>query len=87
MQQPITFVFPSQSTEGPKTINDDETNDGGFVSSFADGGGKHSVLGIKVDVMLQAQEHRIQDKIDQIDKNNELRVKAQSENFNGALSV
>lgn len=35
--------------------------------------------------MLKAQEHRIQDKLDRIDKNNELRVKAQSEHFNRAL--
>ncbi|CAI9285288.1 unnamed protein product [Lactuca saligna] len=36
MQQPITSLFLSQSTEGPKTVNDDETDDGGFVGSFAD---------------------------------------------------
>ncbi|CAI9290473.1 unnamed protein product [Lactuca saligna] len=34
MSQPITSLFPSQSTECPKTVNDDETGDGGFVGSF-----------------------------------------------------
>ncbi|CAI9281857.1 unnamed protein product [Lactuca saligna] len=122
MQQPITSLFPSQSTEVPKTVNDDEFDDGRFVGSFVDiesdpdeedipdhilmsgkqfkipnwkynsllqlqedGGGKHSVSGNKVDVMLKAQEHQIQDNIDQIDKNIELRIKDQSKTFNGAL--
>ncbi|CAI9288442.1 unnamed protein product [Lactuca saligna] len=34
----------------------------------------------------QAQEHHIQDKLDQMDKCNELQIKAQSESFNGALT-
>lgn len=41
--------------------------------------------GIKIDMMLKDQEHRLQNKLDVIDKNNELKVKAQSETFNGEL--
>ena len=36
MQQPITSLFSSQSTEGPNTVNDDETDHGGFDGSFSD---------------------------------------------------
>ncbi|CAI9266780.1 unnamed protein product [Lactuca saligna] len=115
-------VLDTSPQEGPKTINDDETDYGGFVGSFASiefdpneedvpdhmlmsgkqfkilnrklnsllqlqvyGGGKDSVSGIEVDVMLKAQEHCIQDKLDQIYKNNELRDKSKFESFNGAL--
>ncbi|KAL7601611.1 hypothetical protein Lser_V15G20875 [Lactuca serriola] len=90
MQQPITSLFASQSTKEPITVHDDETDDAGFVGSFADiefdpeeenipnnmlmsgkhfkilnrklnsllqlqadAGGKHSVSGIEVDVMLK----------------------------------
>lgn len=41
--------------------------------------------GIEFDVMLRAQELRLQSKLDHVDKNNELRVKAQSVTFNGGL--
>lgn len=37
INQPITSLFPSQSTEGPKTVQEDETTeDGEFMVSFAD---------------------------------------------------
>ncbi|CAI9270781.1 unnamed protein product [Lactuca saligna] len=36
MNQPITSLFPSQSTVPPKTMNDDDTNDGLYGASFAD---------------------------------------------------
>ena len=36
MHQPITSLFLSQSTEEPRTVVDDETDDGVFVGSFAD---------------------------------------------------
>ena len=51
----------------------------------ANAGVKHSISDIEVDVMLKAQELRLLNKIDQSDKTNDLRVKAQSETFNGAL--
>ncbi|CAI9286464.1 unnamed protein product [Lactuca saligna] len=35
MQQPITSLFPSQSTKTLKTGHDDETDDGEFMVSFA----------------------------------------------------
>ena len=38
-----------------------------------------------MDVMLKFQELRIQEKLDHMDKCNELRVKAQADNFKGAL--
>lgn len=89
IQQPITFLFPSQSFEEPQSVHEDEMYDGGFVGSFAeiqfsseeknisdhmlmsgktfkilnmklksllqlqaDGGGKHSIYSLEVDVML-----------------------------------
>ena len=51
----------------------------------ADSGLKHSVSGIKVDVMLKAVEHRLQHKIDVNDKNNELRLKAQNYLYTSSL--
>lgn len=37
LNQHITSLFPSQSTEGPKTVQEDETTeDGEFMGSFAD---------------------------------------------------
>lgn len=50
-----------------------------------DGGGKNSVSGIEMEVMLKVQERRIQDKLDLLNQSNELRVKAQSNTFNGTL--
>ncbi|CAI9303240.1 unnamed protein product [Lactuca saligna] len=70
MQQSIASLFPSQSTEGPKIVNDDQADD---------------VIGIDVDVMLKSYEHHLQESLDRIDKNNELRVKVEYENFNGAI--
>lgn len=45
------------------------------------------VSGIEVDKMLKAQEHRVQKKLDQIDKNNAFRVKVKFEPFNGELKA
>lgn len=56
-----------------------------LLQSQADTGGKHSVFGIEVDVMLKDQELHLQHKLDVMDKNNELRVMAQSETLNGKL--
>ncbi|CAI9275184.1 unnamed protein product [Lactuca saligna] len=37
LQQPITSIFPSQSIDGPKKVNDDaNTNDGEFAGTFDD---------------------------------------------------
>ncbi|CAI9259821.1 unnamed protein product [Lactuca saligna] len=36
MNQPITSIFPSQSTEGDKSIPDDSQDDDDFMVSFAD---------------------------------------------------
>lgn len=36
MQQHITSLFPSQSTDAPKTVNVDKTDDGGFGGLFVD---------------------------------------------------
>ncbi|CAI9298987.1 unnamed protein product [Lactuca saligna] len=105
MNQPITYVFPSQFTNPPKLVNGDETDDEVFGGSFLDHefdheeevipnhmlmsgkqfkilnrklnsllqsqvdvGSKHSVLGIEVDIMLKAQEHQLQHKLDSLDK-------------------
>ncbi|CAI9291042.1 unnamed protein product [Lactuca saligna] len=115
-------VSNKEVQEGPKTISDDEIDDGEFVGSFvdiqfnseeekihddmlisgkqfqilnrklnpllqlqADAGGKHSVSGIEVDVMLKAQEHRLQNKFHQMDKCNDVQIKVESVSFNGAL--
>ncbi|CAI9263344.1 unnamed protein product [Lactuca saligna] len=51
----------------------------------ADARGRNMFSGIEVDVMLKAQEHRLQNKLDQMNKCNKLRVKAQSDSFNGEL--
>lgn len=48
----------------------------------ADARSRHNVTGIEVDVMLKAQELRMKTMLDQMDKNNELRVKFQSDSFN-----
>ena len=53
-----------------------------LFQSQADVGSKHSVFGIEVDVMLKAQELQLQHTLDVFDKNNELRVKSQSDTFN-----
>lgn len=45
------------------------------------------VSGIEVHVMLKAQELRLQNKLDQMDKCNELQEKARSDSFNGDLKV
>lgn len=120
LQQPITSLFPSQSTEGPKTVHDnDTTEDGEFKGTFVDiefdleeenipdhmlmfgkqfkilnrklnsllqlqtyAGGRHSISGIEVDVMLKAQELRLRKELELMDRNNENRVKAQSSSFN-----
>ncbi|CAI9279239.1 unnamed protein product [Lactuca saligna] len=87
-------VSDTAAQDSPKTVNDDETDDGGFVGSFADiefdltkeNIPDHMLIsGIEVDVMLKAHEHHLQESLDRIQKNNELRVKAQSENLNGDL--
>lgn len=37
LQQLITYIFPSQSTDGPKTVNDDDTTDDDeFTGTFVD---------------------------------------------------
>ena len=51
----------------------------------ADSGSKHSVSGIEVDVMLKAIEHRLEHKLVVIDKNNELRIKAQNDLYTSSL--
>ncbi|CAI9261764.1 unnamed protein product [Lactuca saligna] len=54
--------------------------------STQDDGSKHSVSGIEVDVMLMAQELRLQHKLDTLDKHDELHIKAQSDTFNNEIT-
>ncbi|CAI9295424.1 unnamed protein product [Lactuca saligna] len=79
---------------------DDETDDGEFMGSFADiefdpeeegipdhmlmFGKKFKILNRKLNSVLQLQADS-RDTLNRMDKNNELRVKAQFESFNGAL--
>ncbi|CAI9280663.1 unnamed protein product [Lactuca saligna] len=70
----------NKEAQGPKTVHDDDTTeDGEFV------GGKHHVPDIEVDVMLKAQEHRLRNELEILDRNNENRVKAQSLTLNHEL--
>ncbi|CAI9285209.1 unnamed protein product [Lactuca saligna] len=102
LQQPITSLFPSQSTDGPKIVNDDDTTvDGEFTGTFDDlefdpeeenipdhmlmSGGCHLISKIEVDVMLKAQELRLRDELEILDRNNEKHVKAQSSSFDQEL--
>ena len=57
-----------------------------ILQSQADSGAKTSVSGIEADVMLRTVELRMQKQMDVMDKNNELRVKAQTDSFNSALN-
>lgn len=114
LNQPITSLFPSQSTEGPKSVPQDDTNEGDdemvsfsdiqfepeeenipyhmLISSKqfkilnrklnsllqlqVDARIQNHVFGIEVDVMLKAQELRLRNEMEQLDRNNESRVKA-----------
>lgn len=51
----------------------------------ADVRGRNTVSGIEVDVMLKAQELRLHEAIDPVDKNNELRVKFKTSSFSSEL--
>ncbi|CAI9282806.1 unnamed protein product [Lactuca saligna] len=93
LQQPITSLFPYQSTY-PRTVNDDATtNNGEFTSTFGDLEFDQEEENISnhmrmqgvvrvVYVMFKFQEHRLRDELEHIDRHNENRVKAQSSSFN-----
>lgn len=51
----------------------------------ADGGNKHFISSIKFDLLLKRQESQLYEAINDVDHNNEKRVKAQSSTFNSNL--
>ena len=53
--------------------------------SQADSGAKNSLSGMEVDEMIKAAERRLLEKIDGNDQNNELQLKDQGRNIDGAL--
>ncbi|CAI9277412.1 unnamed protein product [Lactuca saligna] len=74
LNQPIASLFPSQSTEGPKSIPDTTTEDDDLS---VDAGSRNNVTRIEVDVMLKAQELRLKAMMDQMNKSNELQAEVE----------
>ncbi|KAL7604851.1 hypothetical protein Lser_V15G19577 [Lactuca serriola] len=56
-----------------------------IIQSQADTGRMSSISAMEVDIMIKGAEKRILEKVDQSDKNNELRVQAQGNNFTTTL--
>ncbi|KAL7591219.1 hypothetical protein Lser_V15G33877 [Lactuca serriola] len=56
-----------------------------IIQSQADSGRMSSISAMEVDIMIKGAEKRILEKVDQSDKNNELRVQAQGNNFTTTL--
>ncbi|KAL7604923.1 hypothetical protein Lser_V15G18161 [Lactuca serriola] len=56
-----------------------------IIQSQADSGRMSSISAMEVDIMIKGAENRILEKVDQSDKNNELRVQAQGNNFTTTL--
>ncbi|KAL7607148.1 hypothetical protein Lser_V15G19426 [Lactuca serriola] len=52
-----------------------------IIQSQVDSGRMSSISAMEVDVMIKGDEKRIMEKVDQSDKNNELRIQAQGSNF------
>ena len=57
-----------------------------IIQSQADSGTKSSMSGLEVEYLIKEAEKRILEKVDQSDKNNELRIQAQGKSFNGVVS-
>ncbi|CAI9276733.1 unnamed protein product [Lactuca saligna] len=100
IQQPITSLFPSQSPDEPQAVKEDEMDDGGVIGKQfkflnrklnsllqlqANAGGKNLICALDVDVMLQAQEHCILDKLNRMDESAELWIKSQLDSFNSEI--
>ncbi|KAL7586161.1 hypothetical protein Lser_V15G40639 [Lactuca serriola] len=56
-----------------------------IIQSQADSGRMSSISAMEVDIMIKGAEKRILEKVDQSDKNNELQVQAQGNNFTTTL--
>ncbi|KAL7609544.1 hypothetical protein Lser_V15G13888 [Lactuca serriola] len=56
-----------------------------IIQSQADSGRMSSISAMEVDIMIKGAEKHILEKVDQSDKNNELRVQAQGNNFTTTL--
>ncbi|KAL7607644.1 hypothetical protein Lser_V15G16187 [Lactuca serriola] len=56
-----------------------------IIQSQADSGRMSSISAMEVDIMIKGAEKRILEKVDQSDKNNELRVQTQGNNFTTTL--
>ncbi|KAL7587313.1 hypothetical protein Lser_V15G40383 [Lactuca serriola] len=56
-----------------------------IIQTQADSGRMSSISAMEVDVMIKGAEKQIMEKIDQSNKNNELRLKAQGSNFTSAV--
>ncbi|KAL7612549.1 hypothetical protein Lser_V15G06652 [Lactuca serriola] len=56
-----------------------------IIQSQADSGRMSSISVMEVDVMIKGAEKRIMEKVDQSEKNNELRIQAQGSNFSSAV--
>ncbi|XP_023735583.2 uncharacterized protein LOC111883500 [Lactuca sativa] len=56
-----------------------------IIQTQADSGRISSISAMEVDVMIKGAEKRIMEKVDQTDKNNELRIKAQGSNFTSVV--
>ena len=56
-----------------------------IIQSQVDSGRMSSISAMEVDIMLKGAEKRIMEKVDQSDKNNELRIKAQGSNFSSVV--
>ncbi|XP_052619606.1 uncharacterized protein LOC128125976 [Lactuca sativa] len=57
-----------------------------IIQSQVDSGSKSTMTGLEVEYLLKEVKKRILDKVDQSDKNNELRIKAQGSSFNGVVN-
>ncbi|CAI9294195.1 unnamed protein product [Lactuca saligna] len=86
MDQPITFLFPSQSKECRQSVPQyDSTDDCYFMGTFAEIQFDPDEENIAFDVMIKSEELILHEAIDLVDKNNELRVKFQTSSLNNEL--
>ncbi|CAI9263245.1 unnamed protein product [Lactuca saligna] len=78
MNQPITSLFSLQSTKGEKLVcNEDHDED----DIEADTGGRNTVYGIEVDMMLKTHENRLKLDMEKIERQHEDRLKLHARNF------